>query len=135
MIKTWTPALAVGVSEMDDDHRKLLEMLAQMHAAAEQGDQARAQSVLAELLDYTDWHFRREGELMATHQYEFTLRHLNEHDDLRHAVQGFVHDLPAGGATLADICAFMRRWLLTHIAGSDRHLGEAIAAARLRAAG
>lgn len=128
----WKPALEVGVDEMDSDHRILIDLLNRIHEASERSDRDLALNVLDELQRYTEWHFAREEALMQYHGYEFASEHRNEHRKLALQVRDYVEDLEAGSVGVHDIAAFMQRWLLAHIAGSDRHLGQAISEARRR---
>ncbi|WP_341648836.1 bacteriohemerythrin [Thauera humireducens] len=119
----WSPAIEVGVPEMDADHRILVELL---NRAAEAVDCDEALSILGELECYADHHFAREEQLMEAHSYEFIDEHRREHQTLFFDVRNHIEDLMAGKGQIENVTEFLRKWLLNHIAGEDRLLGTAI---------
>ncbi|MCB1908501.1 MAG: hemerythrin family protein [Rhodocyclaceae bacterium] len=134
LINEWNPALEVGVDEMDEDHRTLFGLLIRVQRASDCNDRVAAMGVLKELSDYTEWHFAREEALMRRHGYEFAAEHREEHQRLARQVAHMVADLDHGHVVPQDVATFLQRWLIGHIAGADRHAGEAIARARRKAA-
>lgn len=130
LIMEWSPTLEVGVDEMDQDHQMLFELLVRIQEADARDDHAEARAVLEELGGYTEWHFAREEALMRIHRYEFAQEHHEEHQRLARQVHHMMEDLSTGQLLPHDIATFMQRWLIGHIAGADRHAGEAIAKSR-----
>ncbi|MCB1887116.1 MAG: hemerythrin family protein [Rhodocyclaceae bacterium] len=130
LINEWTPSLEIGVGEMDQDHRVLFDLLQRIQHADEQGDFEEAKRVLEELHGYTEWHFAREEALMRIHRYEFAAEHRDEHRRLSEQVAHMQDELAHDHLMPHDIATFMQRWLVNHIAGADRHAGEAIARSR-----
>lgn len=62
----WTPALEVGLEEMDRQHRQLVKILNELHQAMQAGGRQRdLMRVMDELLQYTKYHFSTEERLMA----------------------------------------------------------------------
>lgn len=133
LIMEWNPALEVGIDEMDSDHRTLFELLVRVQDASDADDRTEAMAILKELADYTEWHFAREEALMARHAYEFTAEHREEHQRLARQVGHMMTDLDHGHIVPHDVATFLQRWLMGHIAGADRHVGEAIARSRQKA--
>lgn len=78
----WRSMLEVGVAEMDDDHRRLIELLNRAQDASADDDQRASLSVLHELQDFVAWHFAREELLMARLRYGGSGAHRNEHGQL-----------------------------------------------------
>lgn len=132
-IVEWGPPLEVGVDEIDRDHRVLVDLLNRMHDACAAEDEEEAFGVLEELSAYTEWHFAREESLMAIHGYEFSERHRDEHEELTRKVHDYINRALAGALRPRELAAFMTDWLMQHIVGADRHLGEAIVRARAQA--
>lgn len=126
----WKPALEVGVKEIDADHRVLVDLLNRIQLASVNADRHAALDALTELERYTDYHFALEERLMAEYGYEFTAEHTKEHRELFYEVKHQIDDLMAGERSTHDVAQFMLRWLLRHIAGADRLLGEAISRSR-----
>lgn len=125
----WKASLELGVPEIDADHRTLVELLNRIKASNEREE---ALIVLDQLESYADYHFAREEALMEECGYEFSGVHVREHRDLRFEVKNQIEDLMADERDIREVAQFMQRWLLRHIAGSDRLLSEAVLAHRSR---
>lgn len=132
LMMEWNAALEVGVGEMDQDHQALFDLLIRIRRADERGDFREAKAVLEELHGYTEWHFAREEALMRIHGYEFAAEHQEEHQRLARQVAVMQDELAHDHLMPHDVANFMQRWLVNHIAGADRHAGEAIAQSRER---
>jgi hemerythrin len=63
---------------------------------------------------------------MADYKFEFADAHRREHRELFYEIKHQLDDLLDGETTLSCVTVFMQRWLLRHIAGADRLLGEAL---------
>ncbi|MBQ1657740.1 MAG: hemerythrin domain-containing protein, partial [Rhodocyclaceae bacterium] len=60
----WNEVLATGIEEIDDQHKRLLEILNQLRVAAERRERKEATAeVLQQMLDYTIYHFDYEEKL------------------------------------------------------------------------
>src|SRR3954470_18942787 len=80
---SWSDDLSVGSSFIDNDQRKLISLVNQLHEAMRQGQGKEIlQPVLAELIRYTQEHFQREEEHMEKIQYAERAEHKREHDKL-----------------------------------------------------
>jgi hemerythrin len=121
----WSPELSVGFEEIDNDHKKLIEMLnALSDAVSEVKGNAEIGQVLDDLLSYTMWHFRHEERLMQTNGYHEFSEHKTQHGDLAEQATGLKKrfedgDPDAAGETLP----FLKSWLANHILGTDKKLG------------
>ncbi len=128
----WSSEFSVGVREMDAQHRHLVGLLNRLHnaMAAGQGRAALA-SVLNELAQYTQAHFRAEEALMQQHNFPDLVSHRAEHERLAATVRRHIADLQASKITLTvQVMQFLKEWLVTHIMGWDKEYGRHIAAAR-----
>jgi len=124
-LMTWDDALSVHIPEIDEQHKKLIELLNRLHEckAAKKGD-ATIRGILEELVDYTVYHFAFEEKLFDQHGYPQTPEHKESHRKLEAQVHEFAKAFEAGSASLsADLFMFLRGWLNGHIRGSDRQYG------------
>jgi hemerythrin-like metal-binding protein len=123
-IAHWSTNLSVGVEELDSDHRELIELLNRLDIevgrAAHQDEVAR---LLDELMSRTQAHFRREEELMAQQDYPDAGHHARLHRALIEEMQEFREDMVTGMEVGPEITDFIKRWLVSHIIESDKHLG------------
>ncbi|MFD2234046.1 bacteriohemerythrin [Phaeospirillum tilakii] len=61
----WVEGLSVGVPRMDRQHRRMVELVNQVIAALEQGDDGAADHALAALTAHARHHFAAEEALIA----------------------------------------------------------------------
>ena len=123
-IAHWSPHLSVGVDELDSDHQELIELLNRLDADVGRaaGHDAIAQD-LDELISRTERHFRREEEMMAREDYPDAEHHAQVHRALVEEVGAFRKEFAAGMEIGPEITEFIKRWLISHIIESDKHLG------------
>ncbi len=118
----WTPELSVGVTLLDAEHRKLVEMVNTLNQLILSGNKTSVvDSTLAGLLEYTKIHFRNEEDLMKKYGYPLYEKHKKEHDELTSAVKEFIERLQVSVEAnfSLELLAFLREWLVNHIKGSD----------------
>jgi hemerythrin len=122
----WTPRLSVAVSQFDDEHKKLITMINDLHQAMQQGkSKAALASILDRLIDYTASHFAHEEQAMRAHQYPDIDKHIQEHKALvakAMEIQKQAHD-HATAALSMQTMSFLSNWLTSHIQGTDQRYG------------
>ena len=83
----WNESLSVEIAEIDHQHKKLVNILNELHAAMRQG---QSKTVMAEivdrLVDYTATHFATEEEYFDEFKYDETGPHKMEHADRSHRI-------------------------------------------------
>ena len=124
-LMTWNSKLDVGVAGIDQQHRKLVDILNRLNDAMQTG---RGADVLGQVLDdlikYTASHFAFEEGLMRKSAYPGYAAHKKEHDDLVKTAVDLQAKFKSGETRLSvDVLRFLRNWLTTHIQGTDRTLG------------
>lgn len=81
-LMTWTDKLGVGVRVLDDDHKKLIDLLNRLDDGMKKGQgKETLGKVLDGLVSYTKFHFAREEEFFAKTGYP-AATHKKEHDGL-----------------------------------------------------
>lgn len=122
---TWDDGLSVEVDEIDDDHRKLVELynlLIQAINEAEPADYIDA--LLEELISCTVWHFRHEERLMLKYEYAAFEEHKSEHRDLIEGARELQQKFHQNNKQLSsDDIEYLSQWLTEHIVGNDMRLG------------
>jgi hemerythrin len=119
---TWKPEFSVGVVAFDMQHKRLIAMLNDLHAAMGRGE---AQNILAhlfgELVDYTKTHFQAEERLMERHSFPNLMKHRAEHNELTDRATELQKQFQAGNATVSvALLGFLRDWLKHHILDTDK---------------
>lgn len=116
----------LGVPELDREHLELANLLNKLNAAviANQSAEVTAR-LLTKLTSQILFHFQNEDRLMDKYGSPDKEAHKSEHQRLIETV-GYLKDkFDQGGEMMA--LHSLKEWLLGHIAGSDRQLGEYIA--------
>lgn len=129
---TWSDSLSVGNTFIDKDHRRLVELVNELHDAMTAG---RGKEVvgktLAALIQYTAEHFRREEDEMARINYGQSLTHKQEHKKLVTHVLELQKKFADGKTMLTvEVSKFLKEWLVNHIMKTDQDLAAAIKASR-----
>ncbi len=117
----WTPAMSVGVPELDNDHRRLVGLLNLLAETDEEEDIGVIEEVLDELVVYTTEHFAREEEYMRATNFPGLYEHIAIHEALTRKVEElrmkfFMGEIEHLGK---ETLAFMKEWLATHILKED----------------
>lgn len=121
----WNNTLSVGVKEIDEDHRKLVELYNILKYSVVEGDATNyIEAVLEELICCTVWHFRHEERLMLKYGYEGLVDHKSEHQELIESAKALQHKLLQEGKQVSsEDIKFLEHWLIGHILGTDMDLG------------
>lgn len=125
-LMTWTEAMSVGVKALDDDHKKIVAMVNELHDGIMEGHRAQAlEHVLDQLVKYTKSHFAREEELFQKTQYARAAEHKKEHDALLLRATELQSRLKEGGSSMLSLetMSFLKNWLSHHIQGDDKNYG------------
>ena len=125
---TWGPLLSVGNADIDEQHRKLVEMLNRLNDELHGGQGVEGlRSILDELVQYTVYHFGTEERLATAAGLELSAQHRAEHDGFVADIAAFKQKFDAGSATLSvEVMHFLRDWLSRHIMQTDKKLALAL---------
>jgi hemerythrin len=121
----WDKILSVGVEEIDEDHRKLVDVFNVLSHAVMEGESPEyLAATLEELINCTVWHFSHEERLMLKHRYPGSEEHKAEHRELIAGARELQQQILQGGKPVADEeIQFLERWLTGHIFSADQKLG------------
>lgn len=124
----WNNVLATGVTTIDNQHKKLLELTNQLGGAIERGDVEIVELVLKDLVDYTVYHFSFEEELMEKAGYAALPLHRRVHQLFTARLPEFQQRYEAGEDVLRELHDMLVKWLLNHIQNEDRDYAETVRA-------
>ena len=121
----WNKALSVDVEEIDEDHRRLIDLFNILSHAVTDGDaEDYIEAVLEELISCTIWHFRHEERLMLQYKYQDVELHKSEHQDLIDSVKELQKKFHKENKLLTnEDIEYLSNWLTGHIYGQDMKLG------------
>ncbi len=121
----WDEKLSVGSSVIDAQHRKLLELIAQLEdIIRNKGAGNQTESVLKELERYTAIHLHYEEELLLRKGYPDLEAHRVLHDFMRSQVGRIRKQATGGEPDATDLLGFLMLWLKGHIEGEDQRYAE-----------
>ena len=130
----WKEEYEVGVAEIDEQHQKLIDIanrvyeLMRNELALDKYDQIV--EILQELKEYTVYHFHFEEGLMQKAKYKKRFSHKILHQNFLAQVEAV--DLSAVDenqeAYLIQIMDFIANWLIEHIIGEDKKVGQSVRA-------
>ena len=122
----WDDSLSVQVQEVDDDHRKLVNLFNILNHSVMAGDAANyIDAVMEELITCTIWHFRHEERLMLKYDYEGFEEHKTEHQELVDSARELQQKILQQEKSLSsEDVEFLEQWLTGHILGTDMKMGS-----------
>ncbi|MBP7096807.1 MAG: hemerythrin family protein [Spirochaetia bacterium] len=117
----WDDSLSTGIPVIDEQHRKLVSFVNQLHEAMLQ---RKAKAVLGDIIDglakYTDYHFGTEERAFARYGYEGAAGHVKSHKALLARVEELASRHARGElAVTVETLNFLIDWVGTHIMKED----------------
>lgn len=123
----WRESLAIGVEEIDSQHRQLVEQFGRLLVACAQG---RGEDELKSLLDFLDRyvqrHFSDEEALQQRCGYPSYQDHRSEHQTFIARIESLQQQIAAGGVELGHLVEtnqLLYAWFVKHISSADKALG------------
>lgn len=120
----WASDMEIDQGPIDQDHRKLVDLVNELHTVTSQGrGQQIVNRVLNELISYTADHLRREEHLMASVNFPNLASHRVGHEAFMASILDLKKKYDAGSITVAaQLSTVLRDWLSLHIRRSDKEL-------------
>lgn len=115
----WQEDLDTGIQVIDSQHKRIVEMINQLHDAQAQHDRVLLGSVIEELVDYTISHFAFEETLLEDSGYQFTRAHKKVHELFIKRVSDYRMRFEAGEDVAEELKGLLGRWLFNHIRNDD----------------
>ena len=116
----WKPFYSVGDASLDEEHKRLLGIVDDLHTAIQAGNQQDlVQDVLDRLTHYTMTHFDHEEQVMCRGcGYPRFEAHKVMHDEMRRRTL----ELRATPEDIAvrDLLQFVKNWWVRHIQNQDK---------------
>lgn len=121
----WGDVLSVEIDEIDEDHRRLVDLFNTLNHSVADGDAPEyLAAVLEELINCTVWHFSHEERLMLKYGYEEYAEHRAEHQALIESVKALQEKVGQANNRIAEEeLEYLERWLTGHILTDDMKLG------------
>ncbi len=118
----WTDNFSVKNEIIDNQHRKLVNLVNELHDSMKEG---KGKDALAktfyELINYTKEHFDTEERMMQKVNFAGYFTHKKEHDILTKEVLELKEKFDTGKAMISiEVLNFLKNWLTVHILDTDK---------------
>ena len=133
----WNPKFSVGSAVLDQQHKALIALINQLHAAMLKGGLKQdMERIFSELIYYTESHFKSEEGLMRQAGYPSLAAHHRQHVEFVQKARDLHVQLQAGKFTVSmELLRFLKNWLSEHILGTDQQYAPYLNAEKTPAAG
>jgi len=123
---TWNDSLSVKVLAIDQQHKKLVDMINELSDAMRSGKGRDVLSkIISGLILYTGTHFKTEEKYFDQFGYPEAEIHKKEHEAFVLKVLEFKKGFEKGDLNLTvEIMDFLSDWLQNHIKGSDKKYSQ-----------
>lgn len=115
----WDKTMSVGVEELDEQHRKLIDLINEAYEAIQTHDEHAMTSLIAKMRDYANLHFKTEEEYLKEYNYPDFQAHKFHHVKFNNDVDEFQRK-QFQRTNLSQIFVYLSRWLTSHIMNEDK---------------
>lgn len=118
----WSEELSVGIKELDNEHKKLIELLNQLYTGMKNREvNTVIKPILDSLVNYTLSHFAHEEKYFKKYNYPKAVEHIKEHENFKKEVSVFMEDFDARKVALSShMLNFLSAWVTNHIKKQDK---------------
>ena len=119
----WDDAYSVDFELIDNQHKELVRMTNTLFNGCKMGSTAADAAFVQTIrgaVEYAQTHFYTEEKFMKLSDYPEMAVHKQEHDSFVTTVINAVKDFEDGKSQPLELARFLKKWLLTHIAQSDK---------------
>jgi len=121
----WNERLSVGVAEIDEQHKGLIDLINTLHEAMLKGQPDEVLGEITDgLIEYTRTHFATEEKYFDLYGYPKAGPHKEEHKDFLAKVDDFKQGFDEGRVCLSiDVMNFLQDWVSNHMDKEDGEFG------------
>ncbi|MCS7044302.1 MAG: bacteriohemerythrin [Bryobacteraceae bacterium] len=129
----WKPEYNVGHAEIDEQHKRLVGLINQLHDAMKAGGRHEdLMRIMNELVNYTRYHFTHEENLMRQAGYPDLASHQRAHRAMVEQVEKLKQEAGSSRAGFSiKLMGFLKNWLTDHILGSDMKYAPALKTSKM----
>ena len=130
---TWSQRLSVDVKQSDEQHKKLVGLINDLHDAMKAGKGHEVLgTIFLSMIDYTKTHFADEERLLQAHGYTDLAGQQTSHRQFIKEVDQMFGDFKGGGVVTLTVMGFLKKWLEHHIQVDDKRYGTFLNAKGVR---
>ncbi|RPH34399.1 MAG: hemerythrin [Bacteroidales bacterium] len=118
----WNENYSVNIKSIDEDHQGMFRIINQLYDAISHGKtKGILTEIIAQLVDYTKTHFRREELFFSTTNYPDSVDHKIQHELFIEKIETLKNQFEAEGKQISvELIKFLSDWLINHILISDK---------------
>ena len=123
---TWKSEYALGIPDVDHEHRELFDLINDLHASLFEPDsETIVVDFLGELFTQVSSHFALEEKLMRDGRYAGFPAHKSDHERLLDEIRDLMDDYEdVGNVDLDQFAMNLDRWFSVHFSTHDAVLHE-----------
>lgn len=123
----WTADLETGFTDIDEQHKVLLDRINAFAAAHESGNRVDTRISFQDLLDYTAFHFKHEEKMLEKAQYHMLEPHKKVHQNFIDKMKALEGRWENGDDTaMQELLTLLEGWLFRHIRLNDHGYIESV---------
>jgi hemerythrin-like metal-binding protein len=117
----WNEVPHIGIDEIDVQHKQLVNIINELcDIRPSQNSQAAFNGILSRLIDYAEYHFDFEEELMNQLNYSKLEEHKAEHQKFRNQIKEIQESQTEERFHIEDkLMIFLEDWFTEHILNED----------------
>lgn len=117
----WTENFEIGIEELDQQHKKLIDITNQLYAAfVNDKGKKEIKEIIKGLVDYASYHFSIEENYFNEFSYSDKKFHIAEHQVFLKEITNFQNDFNKGKVRfLDDFVNFVKSWIINHFKNVD----------------
>jgi hemerythrin len=121
-IITWSEKYSVNIDKIDQQHKKLIDIINRLFDTMKQGKAKGVISeILVELQEYTVYHFTDEEYLLKKYHYPELDNHIKQHQFFIDELSNLRGKMASGKLGIGlEMMQFLSDWLTNHIRGNDK---------------
>jgi hemerythrin len=117
----WNAQLRLGIEEIDNQHKKLIELINDQHIAMKE---RKAKEIMSDIIDglteYSIVHFSKEEKYFDEFKYVNSFSHKKEHQSFIKKINEFKSNFDKGKIMLSmEIMDYLKDWWTKHIQKID----------------
>ena len=116
----WEASMDTGIESIDEQHRKIVDLINTLGQAVEHHDRQKTLGVLEELEQFTLTHFSFEEFLMENGNYPAFESHKQVHQRFAGRIAGYKESCARGEDISRKLLQDLKVWLTNHIQRDDQ---------------
>ena len=116
----WKDSFNIGVQEMDDQHRLLVNHINDLYDSIQAGNsEDNVETILNKLTEYIQLHFAAEEAILKSINYPLLDSQIKQHEYYVSELNFLKSGLLDEAQTVQNILLFLKDWFLHHITTED----------------